>query len=204
MENLLFESPYNSGYSRGEWSLGWNKVKEPNVYEVDFFGDLLIPAIACGLKKMILIFHTNLIHPRSPIEVVDPSTFGSFSNSHIPIILAYNLSHYESLHTIDDVDMQRCKDLIQQYKNGEYMHTYIDLSLFVSLDNIPIVEKDSHNISKEPFEVEEDQSRSDTKVYEDFEQHNDGFSTLITAETRPKKIRLMSEAEKVHTKGKSI
>ena len=58
MENLLFNSQLNPGFSRSEWHAGWEQRKEDKLYEMDFFEDLVLPAIACGLKKNLLIFNT--------------------------------------------------------------------------------------------------------------------------------------------------
>ena len=46
-------------YTDKEWIEGWRKMSVPGQYEIDYFGDLMLPAIACGLKKYILIFNTN-------------------------------------------------------------------------------------------------------------------------------------------------
>ena len=35
IENRLFDSPFNPGYSHSDWSNGWNRVKQPRVYEVE-------------------------------------------------------------------------------------------------------------------------------------------------------------------------
>ena len=75
MENRSFASPFNPGFSRAEWHEGWNKVAQSNVYEVDYFGDLVVPAIACGLRKNLLIFNTNTENPREPVSVVRPADF---------------------------------------------------------------------------------------------------------------------------------
>ena len=65
-----------------------------------FFGDLLITGIARGCKKNILIFNTS-IDAWDPIYVVQGSDFGGSVVSDIPVVLAYNQVHYESLHTVD-------------------------------------------------------------------------------------------------------
>ena len=120
MENLLFDSSYNPGYSRNEWHAGWEKLKADNVYEVDFFGDLVVPAIACGLKKNLLIFNTNCNHPRTPISVIFSAEYGVEATSRIPIILAYDMSHYESLHPVDTCAIEQSIDLVNLLKEGKY------------------------------------------------------------------------------------
>ena len=39
MENRLFNTLFNPGLTFEEWHEGWEKVKSPNVYEVDLFCD---------------------------------------------------------------------------------------------------------------------------------------------------------------------
>ena len=134
MENRLFESPYNPGYTRNEWNAGWEKLKVDNVYEVDFFGDLVVPAIACGIRKNVLIFNTNCNHPRTPISVIFPSQYGVEATSRIPIILAYDMSHYESLHPADACAIENSINLVNSFKEGQYELTYKDLEALVSLD----------------------------------------------------------------------
>ena len=102
MEERTFNSGLNPGMSRTEWNAGWNLVRQTGIYEVGLFGDLIIPAISCGLSKILLIFNTNVNSPREPVSVINPRLYGVEPNSPIPIILAYNLVHYESLHTLDE------------------------------------------------------------------------------------------------------
>ena len=65
MVKLLSGScPWNPGYTRQEIREGFQKIKESGVYEIDFFGDMMIAGIACGIQKRILIFNTSehLLH----------------------------------------------------------------------------------------------------------------------------------------------
>ena len=76
MEKLLSGScPWNPGYTRQEIREGFKKIQESGVYEIDYFGDMMIAGIACGIQKRILIFNTseNLLH--DPLSVVDPKFF---------------------------------------------------------------------------------------------------------------------------------
>ena len=141
MENRLFETDLNPGYSYADWHAGWARLRESKIYEVDYFGDLVIPAIACGLKKILLIFNTNTNNPRTPLSVIDPAKFGVNPSSEIPVVLAYNLSHYESLHPSTDQDIEKCVDLVISMHDGRYSFGYNDLAWLVSLQNIPHVEK---------------------------------------------------------------
>ena len=132
-ENLLFDGPFNPGYSDSEWHAGFERLKESNIYEVDFFGDMVIPAIACGLRKELLIFNTNINLPRTPVTLISPSEFGVEPNSKIPIVLAYDLSHYESLHPIDNDAIQKSIALASLIKEGNYHFSHQDLGQLVNL-----------------------------------------------------------------------
>ena len=72
-ENRLFDGPFNPGYSYSDWHAGFERLKESNIYEVDFFGDMMIPAIACGMRKELLIFNTNINTPRTPVSLISQS-----------------------------------------------------------------------------------------------------------------------------------
>ena len=133
-ENLLFNGPFNPGYSYSEWHAGFERLKESNVYEVDFFGDMVIPAIACGTRKDLLIFNTNVNTPRTPVTLISPSEFGVEPNSRIPIVLAYDLAHYESLHPLDDDSVQQSIALTRMIKEGNYQFSHKELAGLVDLN----------------------------------------------------------------------
>ena len=54
-------------YSPQEWEEGWSGMMDSGVYERGLFGDLMLFGIACGSKKIILIFNTNLDSSHDPI-----------------------------------------------------------------------------------------------------------------------------------------
>jgi hypothetical protein len=88
-----------AGYSEEEKKENWNRLKQSGVYEIDFFGDLVIHAIAKGCRKTIFIFNTST-DAGDPIYVVKPSQFGGFEDHEIPVVVGYNQVHYESLHPV--------------------------------------------------------------------------------------------------------
>ena len=47
-------------YSAQEWYQGWEQMQVPGTYERGIFGDIMLPGIACGANKFILIFNTNV------------------------------------------------------------------------------------------------------------------------------------------------
>ena len=118
MANRTLYSPYNT-LPPTEWLRGWSEMLESGAYERGIFGDLMVPGIACGLKKMILIFNTNPASPHDPIYVVNPIDFNVQSDTDIPIVLCYNMSHYESLEPCTEHDVQATVNLVKDYK-GRY------------------------------------------------------------------------------------
>ena len=102
MENSKYPS-LGAGYTIEEKREHWNHLKQSGVYEVDFFGDLVIHAIARGCHKNILIFNTSL-EAADPIYVIKADEFGGYADSDIPVVVGYNQVHYESLHPISQAD----------------------------------------------------------------------------------------------------
>ena len=92
MANRTVDGPWNI-LSPQQWMEGWKEMLTPGAYERGIFGDLMLPGIACGVRKYLLIFNTNIESPHDPIYVVDPRTFGVNPDSDIPVVLSYNLSH---------------------------------------------------------------------------------------------------------------
>ena len=103
--NRIVKTPWNIYGTKIEWLNGWQEMLEPGIYERGIFGDLMLPGIACGIKKYLLIFNTNLESPHDPIYVIDPNKFDVAANDPIPIVLAYNISHYESIYPCTDHDI---------------------------------------------------------------------------------------------------
>jgi hypothetical protein len=77
-----------AGYTEDERKENWNRLKESGVYEVDFFGDFVIHAIARGCHKNILIFNTSL-EASFPVNLIEAKEFGGFTESEIPVLLGY-------------------------------------------------------------------------------------------------------------------
>ena len=124
------------GYCQEEKSENWNKLKRPFVYEVPYFGDFVMHGIARGCKKDILIFNTS---PEAwdPIYVIKASRFGGQTDSDIPVVLAYNQRHYESLHPQSVEDINKTKDLINAFTNGNYMYAKKDIPYLIEISKEP-------------------------------------------------------------------
>ena len=99
MNKILDERiPWNPGMTRSQIVEGFEELMESGIYERSFFGDMMMAGIACGTRKLILIFNTHELTPHDPISVIDPTDYGGTKDSDIPVVLAYDLVHYESLH----------------------------------------------------------------------------------------------------------
>ena len=125
-----------AGFSLQERKENWDRLKQSGVYEIPFFGDLVINGIAKGCNKNILIFNTS-IEAADPIYVIKANEFGGFADLDIPVVLAYNQVHYESLHpeTLDDIEKTR--QLVSCYEKGEYRFNKNDISLLIKeMDNV--------------------------------------------------------------------
>ena len=129
----------------------WEKLRQDCAYEIDYFGDLLIQAIARGTKKMILIFNTDINSTNDPVVVVSPETFGGERDSDLPVIVAYNGHHYESLEPCDAESNTATKILCEKYKNGEYPFKRADIETFViPYDSTEKKRRSRGNPSKHP------------------------------------------------------
>ena len=97
--------PWNPGLTKTQIQEGFREIMESGVYERSYFGDMMMASIACGARKLILIFNTHEMTPHDPVSVIDPCHYGGICDTEIPIVLAYNLVHYESLHPIEQHDI---------------------------------------------------------------------------------------------------
>eukprot|EP00091_Calanus_sinicus_P014458 TRINITY_DN3200_c0_g1_i3.p1 TRINITY_DN3200_c0_g1~~TRINITY_DN3200_c0_g1_i3.p1 ORF type:complete len:352 (-),score=80.35 TRINITY_DN3200_c0_g1_i3:421-1476(-) len=117
-ERVIGESPYRiEDYNDVEWAQGWNLLKNEGIWDVEYFGDLMIIALAHYIHKNILLINTD---PDSPkITVIFGDQFGQQLDSDAPVILAYSGDHYESLIPHTGEDEEKVKSLIGKYVNGE-------------------------------------------------------------------------------------
>ena len=129
MANRTLFTEFNI-YSNKEWLEGWNEMSVPGIYERGIFGDLMVPGIACGVRKYLLIFNTNLNTPDDPIYVINPRSFNVPPDSEVPVILAYNGSHYESLVPKTELDVQMSVNLVKTYLGGKYRYKNKDIEYY--------------------------------------------------------------------------
>ena len=143
MANRTLFTEFNI-YSNKEWLEGLNEMAVPGTYERGIFGDLMVPRIACGVRKYLLIFNTNLNTPDDPIYVVNPVIFNVPPDTEVPVILAYNGSHYESLVPKTEVDVQMSIILVKAYLEGKYRYKNKDIEYLLCSN---IVRNDDDNFN---------------------------------------------------------
>ena len=72
--------PWNPGLTRTEIVQGFQELMVSGVYEREFFGDMMMAGVACGVRKRILIFQTNediANTGHDPIAIIDPRDYGA-------------------------------------------------------------------------------------------------------------------------------
>ena len=118
----------------------------------NYFGDMMMAGIACGIRKRILIFNTHEETIHDPISVVDPRDYGGIIDSKIPVVVAYNLVHFESLHPVNEKDIQETVKLVETYSSGSYEEDYgftkQSMPFLVSTKKTSGKEREPHQIQK--------------------------------------------------------
>ena len=109
----------------------WNRLKHENEWDVDFFGEFVVPAIARGTKKQLLIFFTRVESP-VPVIVVTPEEYGVEHDSDIPVILAYDGSHYEGMIPCQPSDVEKTKNLVREVLDQTYPYQKSDIPRLIS------------------------------------------------------------------------
>ena len=120
MLNKLLDKriPWNPGLSQAELIEGFTEMMVTGVYERPYFGDMMLAGIASGIRKRILVFNTNeniADTGHDPVSVIDPIEHGGYVDSEVPVVIAYDLVHFESLHPVDMQDIEKTINLIRSY-----------------------------------------------------------------------------------------
>jgi hypothetical protein len=196
MANRTVNSSWNI-LGQQKWLEGWQDMLVAGTYERGIFGDLMLPGIACGIKKILLIFNTNLDTPHDPIYVIDPRQFDVNPDSELPIVLAYNMSHYESMTPSTEADIQLTGNLVKEYSEGRYKYGRQDLSFFLEqADGLeanssnPESKQENHaenkNMSrkKNKQDKENDANEINLEEIDDFLDKNGDFSQTTTKRSR--------------------
>ena len=133
MANRTANTPLNT-VTHKQWLEEWKQMLVPGTYERGIYGDLMLPGISCGVRKILLIFNTNPNTPHDPIYIIDPSEYNVNPDSDIPILLSYNMSHYENLVPLEDKDIILTINLVTEYKAGRYRYRREDIHKLISLE----------------------------------------------------------------------
>ena len=155
----------------------------PRVYERGIFGDLMLPGIACGIKKILLIFNTNINTPHDPIYIIDPSTFNVQPDTDIPNILAYNMSHYESIEPCTNEDIDGTIKLVREYKDGTYKYGKKDIPYLLAPLNTPLQKNTRENASNTKKTRPEGQNRAEVPQHVKKTQNNN-YENIFTSKRR--------------------
>ena len=94
-KQITREHPIFAAFDDQLFSAKWDLLSTQGVYDVDLFGDVILPVIAHCIKKDILVFEVSV--NRSLPFVVPASGFGAEADSPYPVVLCYKGVHYESL-----------------------------------------------------------------------------------------------------------
>ena len=133
IETIAYQQ-WNGGLTIEEWKNGFDILKQSGTYELTL-GDLVPPGIAHCTRKNLLIFNTSP-QAHCPVYVISAATFGGSANSDIPICLAYDQAHYESLVPFSDSDIEKAVILSKQVLSGEYDMKMQDIPIFeIKVDN---------------------------------------------------------------------
>ena len=182
-------SDWNPGLTNAQLREGFEEVMESGVYEIPFFGDMMIAGIACGMKKRILIFNTNEKTTHDPISVVDPLHYGGVIDTDIPVVVAYDIVHFESLHPVDSKDIDETIKLVKSYiaqpsRYGvEYGFTRSDIKDLISDCTTNASEEKVSSESVEKDEPEKGETK-EIKNDVDFKFDEIWFRELINGKIR--------------------
>ena len=127
IETIAYQG-WNGGLTLEEWKNGFDILKQSGTYELTL-GDLVPPGIAHCTKKNLLIFNTSP-QAHCPVYLISAATFGGSANSDIPVCLAYDQAHYESLVPCSDSDIEKAVILSKQVQSGEYDLKMEDIPIF--------------------------------------------------------------------------
>ena len=96
IERVAWGTVFSEDYTEGEWKTGWEFMRQPRNYE-HALGDMVMAGIAHCNRVDILVIYTNANSFRS-FDLIRADTFGGRpAVVDVPIIVAYNGYHYESL-----------------------------------------------------------------------------------------------------------
>ena len=182
MANRTVNSPFDTVGSK-KWYNDLKDMATPGTYERGIFGDLMLPGIACGVKKILFIFNTSLNSPHDPISIVDPNDFDVKPDTETPIILACNMSHYESMEPCTNQDIEASVDLVKSYQIGRYQYSRPDLPFLLriqSKEDDNDLEEFVRSCSKQTIPLNEKSSNLQSKCQMSSESYMSSKPPFIT------------------------
>ena len=158
---LCKENDWNPGLTDAQLREGFAELMKSGVYERPFFGDMMIAGIACGIRKRILIFNTNERTTHDPISVIDPAQYGGCIDDEVPVVVAYDLVHYESMHPVDNCDIDETIRLVNSYiaEPSRYAMEYG----FTRNDMNYLISKESRKVKTSKENTEKNKTRKEVK-----------------------------------------
>ena len=149
-EKVIGCSPYRiEDFSEEEWAAGWDRLRYEGVWDIDYFGDLMIIALAHFINKNILIINTQQGSP--PVTVILGDSLGAPLDSEYPVLLAYSGNHYESLIPVREKDEVVARRIILKYIKGEDL--FLDPSEYDSYKPQNYIESRNIEIKREQSPV---------------------------------------------------
>ena len=185
MANRTIYTHYNT-LTNKEWLEGWKDMQTPGTYERGIFGDLMLPGIACGIRKYLLIFNTNVNTPHDPIYIIDPSIFNVIPDNKVPVVLSYNMTHYESMEPCTEVDVKMTTDLVQQYLSGRYHYTKQDIPYLISSQDVRREDKLYIDISRSKIMAKNKEEKMAQNLAGDIEKNSQMKSNSANLEAKNK------------------
>ena len=132
-EDLVWAFTGGLGNSEETFRKEWGLLQTTKSYEC-IFGDFVLPAVAHYVQKDILVFNTIEVEhfKQQPIYVVEASKLANRQpTSNIPLVVAYNGYHYESLIPVTDVDVRKTIVLKDQFLSKNYDSSKFDIEGFL-------------------------------------------------------------------------
>ena len=144
------------GKSQEEWVRFLAPLKQPGFYNGEI-GDLALTGLAHMLGVNILLVHTSSHLGTVPLTLIDAECFGHQAVTPIPIVMAYNGEHMESLCPVSEEDVRRTMDLVPLFKSGRIGVTVRDIpSLRRQMEDIETRKLMERTVSQLTEESQED------------------------------------------------
>jgi len=180
-ETVIGASPYRiADFSEEEWAEGWDRLRSDRIWDVDYFGDLMIIALAHYIRKNILIINTE--QGSAPVTVILGDSLGAPLDSEYPVLVAYSGSHYESLIPVLDRDEAMARKIILKYIRGEDLFLnpseYNSNKSFIESRNIEIKREDSPVIQTRKIEIEISKSEPEGDYWDSDQAYSSLNSSL--------------------------